>query len=270
MEKFLIALDLDGTLLNNQSQLSNYTISTIKKLKDLGHVLVIATGRPYHACIDFYYQLNLDTPLISDNGGSIRLPDDENFVPVIKRIELDVAHELFKKSKPFLVSAFFSEGDVSYSYQDTSILRKIFKENSKEVIHTDFDQLDIAPTGAIYLVSTQYKDEFENLISNEFKGRLQYRFWGSDSKHAIYEFYVPGISKASALDYVAKLYGIKSDHIMAFGDGANDLEMLSFATYGVVMKNAFPDVIGHTSFVSEFDNDDDGVAKYLSIFFNIK
>lgn len=270
MEKFLIALDLDGTLLNNESQLSNYTISTINKLRDLGHVPVIATGRPYHACIDFYYELNLDTPLISDNGGSIRFPHDESFVPIIKRIELDVAHELFKKSKPFLVSAFFSEGDVSYSYQDTSVLRKIFKENSKEVVHADFDQLDIAPTGAIYLVATEYKDAFERLIDSDFKGRVQYRFWGSDRKHAIYEFYVPGISKASALDYVAGLYGIDSNHIMAFGDGTNDLEMLSFASHGVVMKNAFPDVVGHTSFVSEFDNDEDGVAKYLSNFFSIK
>lgn len=270
MEKYLIALDLDGTLLNNESQLSFFTVKIIQKLQNLGHIPVIATGRPYHACVNFHHELKLTSPLISDNGGSIRMPEDDHFTPVIKRLSLDVSHDLFKKSKPYLVSAFFSEGNLSYSYKDTQVLRKIFNEGDSEVIYADFDKIDIAPTGVIYLVGTQFKEQFENLISSDFKNKVQFRFWGSDSKHAIYEIYVPGISKASALDYVAGLYGIKKDHIIAFGDGNNDLEMLNFAAHGVVMKNAFPDVINATDYVSDYDNHEDGVAHYLVNYFKLK
>ena len=60
MTKKMIAVDLDGTLLNSESQLSDFTIETIKKISKKGHQVVIATGRPYRMAKDFYDQLELN------------------------------------------------------------------------------------------------------------------------------------------------------------------------------------------------------------------
>ncbi|MGM2842364.1 HAD-IIB family hydrolase, partial [Bacillus cereus group sp. Bce002] len=68
MKKKIIALDLDGTLLNEQSQLSDYTIDVIQAVKKAGHTVVIATGRPYRMADKFYHQLQLETPMINFNG----------------------------------------------------------------------------------------------------------------------------------------------------------------------------------------------------------
>lgn len=74
MTKKMIAVDLDGTLLNGESKLSDFTKETIKKISKKGHHVVIATGRPYRMAKDFYDQLELETPMINFNGSLTHLP----------------------------------------------------------------------------------------------------------------------------------------------------------------------------------------------------
>ncbi len=70
----MIAVDLDGTLLNGESKLSDFTKDTIKQISKKGHQVVIATGRPYRMAKDFYDQLELETPMINFNGSLTHLP----------------------------------------------------------------------------------------------------------------------------------------------------------------------------------------------------
>lgn len=63
-------------MLNNDSQLSDYTISTIKKVRQAGHTVLIATGRPYRMAEKFYQQLELDTPMINFNGSLVHIPKE--------------------------------------------------------------------------------------------------------------------------------------------------------------------------------------------------
>ncbi|MFR7029075.1 HAD-IIB family hydrolase, partial [Streptococcus pneumoniae] len=74
MTKKIIALDLDGTLLNSDSQISDFTKETIKKVTEKGHQVIITTGRPYRMSKDFYRELGLDTPMINFNGSLTHLP----------------------------------------------------------------------------------------------------------------------------------------------------------------------------------------------------
>ena len=70
----IIAVDLDGTLLNSQSQLSDFTKETIKKVAQKGHKVIITTGRPYRMAHQYYEELGLDTPMINFNGSLTHLP----------------------------------------------------------------------------------------------------------------------------------------------------------------------------------------------------
>ena len=77
--KFLIGIDLDGTLLNKKSRLSFSTISYLKKISKQGHIIVLCTGRPLRAMLPYYKILKLNTPVICYNGGRVFNPNDKNF-----------------------------------------------------------------------------------------------------------------------------------------------------------------------------------------------
>lgn len=270
MQKHLIALDLDGTTLNNDSKLSELTIKTLKKLQNLGHLVCIATGRPYHASVQYYLELGLTSPIITDNGGNIREPHNSSFSTVIDGIPVRDAHKLFGFSKPYLESAFYSFGDLVYSYKYLDRLHNIFmgSQNAK-VIHGDFLDFNHAPTGMIYLINASFKTDFENFLKTELIDTCQFRVWGADTKHVIYEIYKKGSSKLSAINWVANHYQIKKENIIAFGDGLNDIEMISGVHLGIAMPNGTMEVKNVSKEIAAFDNDQDGVAKYLINYFNL-
>lgn len=261
---YFIMLDLDGTLLNRHGELSSNTIKTIKSLKNR-HRFIIATGRPYHACIHFYNQLELDTPLITDNGGYITNPSNPDF-PVFKsRLDLAAAQKLFTFSKPFIRSAFFNEGNIVYTYKYLPKLHEIFKnhDDSFKKVEVPFDEIDIAPSGIIYLIDVNKMEEFENFLDNDLKHELSYRKWGNDYQHALYEIYVPNVSKYTAIEYVMDHYQGDHNKTIAFGDGINDLEMLKGVKHGVAMKNGLPEVKSACGNITLDTNQEDGVVKYL-------
>ena len=78
-EKYLISLDLDGTLLNSKNSITKYSEEIIKKTIALGHKVMIASGRAPRAIRKYYNQLELDTPIVCYNGAKIYDPKDANF-----------------------------------------------------------------------------------------------------------------------------------------------------------------------------------------------
>ncbi len=81
MEKHLICLDLDGTLLNDEKHISPFTKSVLQYLKKSGHEIIISTGRPYRASVDYYNAMDMNTPIINFNGAYIHHPTDNRFEP---------------------------------------------------------------------------------------------------------------------------------------------------------------------------------------------
>jgi 5-amino-6-(5-phospho-D-ribitylamino)uracil phosphatase len=268
--KHLIAIDLDGTLLNNDNTVSNYTIKVIETLTSKGHLIVLATGRPFSSTYDIYKLLNLNTPVITDNGGSIQHPKDDGFAKRKTYIPLHIMHKLFAFSKDQLSSAFFSVGDTIYAYKYNPRLSAIFKSAQKEqVIEAEFTSLSIEPTGMIFLVYTPFMEAFETFIKEQLSNVLSYRFWGGDLKHAVYEIYLKHVSKWSAIHYLLEYYNINFKHAIAFGDGLNDIEMISSIQHGVAMKNALEEVLAISKDVTSSNNHEDGVAKYLNDYFKL-
>lgn len=271
MERHLIALDLDGTLLNEQSKVPQKNKEVLHKLLDQGHMVVLATGRPFHATIDIYNDLELQTPVITDNGGNIREPKNPQFQIVTDGIPVKIAHDLFLFTKPYLKSAFYSYGDHVYAYQYLDRLHNIFmgSQNAK-IIHANFDELQHTPTGMIYLVENAFMERFENYITTTLKGILGFRLWGSDSKHAVYEIYKYGSSKLTAVHWVAEHFNIDPKNIIAFGDGLNDIEMIQGVALGIAMPNGSEELKKVAKIILDIDNDHAGVGLFLESYFNLK
>lgn len=92
MNRKLIAIDLDGTTLNDQSILTLETEKILKRLSDAGHIISIATGRPYRTSYQYCNQLKLDTPIVNFNGAWCHHPNDKNWdYSYHKSLEKDVA-----------------------------------------------------------------------------------------------------------------------------------------------------------------------------------
>ena len=94
MDQHLIALDMDGTTLNNQSKLTDHTVSTLRRLANDGHLVVIVTGRPWLISAHLYDQIGLKSPIINFNGALAHLPyqnwKHEYAIKVTRELTLDM------------------------------------------------------------------------------------------------------------------------------------------------------------------------------------
>ena len=94
MDQHLIALDLDGTTLNNQSKLTNETIITLRALARDGHIVSIITGRPYRIAKHIYDEIGIKTPMVNFNGALTHIPheywDKEYDVELTRELALDL------------------------------------------------------------------------------------------------------------------------------------------------------------------------------------
>jgi len=270
MKKHLIVCDLDGSLLNKKGNVSKRSKLVLKELIKQGHIVVLATGRPYSGAISKYEDIGLDTPLITDNGGSIENPSDSNFAKQKTYIPLHMMHDIFRFSKSFIISAFYSEDQVVYAYKYDERLEEFFSGlNSGMVIDKDMTEFNVAPTGLVYLIEKEYQKQLETYIEDTFGQTLSHRLWGVYDKEAVYEIYLKHISKASAIKYLLDIYGIEQSEWISFGDGVNDLEMIREAGLGVAMKNAVPELIAVSKDITEYTHDEDGIAHYLIKMFNL-
>lgn len=272
MQPYLIALDLDGSLLNNKSELTPKTINLLTHLHHLGHKVVIATGRPFGSSIDLYDQLNIPNPMINDNGATIENPRDLKFPKQRTLIPNYIMKDIFLFAKPFLKSAFFSIDKTVYAYKYDPKLEGYFAglSSSSNVIEKDFDLLDVEPSGLIFLIDSMQKSSMENYIKEKFGDTISFRLWGAGQRHAIYEIYLKHVSKSSALSYLLDYFNMERSQLIAFGDGINDIEMIRDAGIGVMMKNGTWELKGVSKDVTKHSNDDDGIARYLINFFDLK
>src|SRR5690625_1629015 len=98
-KKHLIALDLDGTLLTDSKEISARNKQMIFSAVEAGHIVVIATGRPHRASINYYHELNIDTPMVNFNGALIHHPKDKKWGalhnPMPRRTALNVVETCY-------------------------------------------------------------------------------------------------------------------------------------------------------------------------------
>ena len=98
VKPYIIALDMDGTLLNSKKEISFKTALYLKKLSKQGHKIIISSGRPKRSIERYYNQLKLNTPVIGYNGELIYSPNDINFNEVRHSLDKDMIKEILKKA----------------------------------------------------------------------------------------------------------------------------------------------------------------------------
>ena len=257
MNKKLVAIDIDGTLINSNYEISTKVLQSFLKFKDHG-IFILATGRPPRSVISYYKELRLDSPLILYNGQFIK-EEKNNNIQWQYRFPLSLVEQFFTYIKAYS-STFISEDDEhQFFYGDNPFLFSYFPK-MENLIHTKkpSDVLFQDPWTAIFSCDTPLtKKKAIEFIEKCSYSNIGIRFW---SGSAYGEFYDKRANKGVALEYLQDYFHITKDHSYAVGDSLNDLEMLKVVGHPFVMKNTKNHALKEKFPVTRAGNDEDGLA----------
>lgn len=270
MKKYIIAIDLDGTLLRSNHQPSLFTIEILRKVADLGHVVMITTGRTYSSSSGIYCALGIEAPLINSNGAYCHFPNRPNWEGTqLKAISLELAQEIFKLTQTTQLGYLALE-TLNHVYITSTVALEspYFKLYDKQPILLNSPQeLTEQPVAFYWLSTPQQQPQIQQLIAERIAEPLEVCTWGGEFPSL--DITPQGVTKAFGIQHVAKALDMMDAPVIAFGDSDNDVSMLAYATIGVAMANANANAKNAADVVLELTNEEDGVAHYLKNYFNI-
>ena len=262
----LVVSDLDGTLLNDDSEVSNETIEMIKRLKENGIEFAIATGRSFNSANKIRKKIGLEIYLICNNGANIYNKNGE----LIKNNVMPA--DLIRKVVRFLTEnkigyfAFDGSGANFYVPYGTEIDDEFLKEHIPHYIKSseDIDRLPALEKILIIEEDSERIYEIKDLIHDNFDDELEIVISADDCL----DLNIKGCSKRGGVEYISQELEINPKEIMAFGDSGNDYKMLKYVGHPVAMKDSFMSKRDFEN-KTDFTNDESGVAKYLQQYFNL-
>lgn len=254
----LIAVDLDGTLLNSSNQVSNASIGTLRKLYQQGIEIVLASGRPYESIVPIAKKIGITGPIISANGALIMSGNKEILSECLQLpISLDIIAYGLEKS--YAMSVYYKGGITTNSKMLVGMHRSL------EGLRANFST-DLATKKPIYKMI--YADNPARISEAyyELKERFGQKMYLTQSDDIFLDFMNINVSKGNALRLIMNQMDINSDQVITFGNSYNDISMFKNSKISVAMQNA-SEVVKSEASVVTLSNDSDGVARFLESYF---
>ena len=261
MDKYLIAFDMDGTLLNKNKKISFLTLHYLRKLTKKGHLIVLASGRPSRALYSYYHQLRLSTPMICYNGAYTFSPKDKDFPTFEFEFPKEIVKELYVAIKPYIKNVMCESDTEIWLDQKDLYLAKFFWYEGMEMHYGNINEtLDKNPMTMIGQLKEDITDTSPlDKIVSKYK-EIDIRYWTGSP---YFELYFKKTSKGASVKDIADYYKIPKERIIVFGDAENDVEMFSVAGTAVAMSNGKESLKKHATHVSYKDNDNNGIYHTL-------
>lgn len=266
MKKILFT-DLDGTLLNNEKHVSEGNRAAIQRLLDAGHYLVVATGRPTKSAFKVAKELGLTRPgcyLIAYNGGVIFDCANEK-ICAEKTLPLEYARYLFAEAEKYgIYIQTYGEDDKVLTRWDCPELQYYTKGNRNaleiEVCEDVFHILGKNPNKVLMIDMSEEKvTKFQQDHSEWEIGKCHSFF----SSRAYLEYVPVGVDKGTGVKTLCDMLNIKLEHAYAAGDERNDISMIEAAGVGIAMQNASEEAKAAADYITENDNEHDGIAEVI-------
>ncbi|GAB1781070.1 Cof-type HAD-IIB family hydrolase [Priestia megaterium] len=234
----LIALDMDGTLLNNQQEISKENREAIAKAQEQGVHVVLSTGRSLLTCREYAQSLELSSYLITVNGSEIW--DESGQLVERKLIDASSIEKMWNLTQEHKLNFWAVTTD--------KVWRDEFPEDiaSQEWLKFGYDIPD---------------DALREEVLKQIAGISDFEI--SNSSLTNLEINALGINKAKGIMTVCERLGISMDEVIAMGDSLNDMAMIEAAGCGIAMGNAQEAVKEAADWVTD-TNVNNGVAKAIS------
>lgn len=270
----MVALDLDGTLLNSKKEVTEYTAKVLEDAVDAGTAVVISTGRPLTGLPENVLSLKGVRYALTANGARIYDLKDNKvlYEKLVGFEEAEKTMEIFSQYDALIEIYYDGQG-----YADREKLENIFKympdyymgkyiastrkgvDSVRELFYKEGKAVD--KVQAIFL-STDEKDEAVGRLRSE---SLLAELEVSGALTTNIEANAAGVNKGKGLLRLGELLGIRREEIMACGDGNNDVAMMQEVGFAVAMKNSCDEILELADYVTA-SNDEDGVAKAVEKF----
>lgn len=259
MKKIFIS-DLDGSLLTDEKRLTENTIKSIIKLKEQGHRVGIATGRPYPSAFGSIPQLKelFDFGVFNNGANTYDFKDGEihDQFPLTKEIIIPII-ETYRKlgANPILFDGTIMYVDKEDKY--TELVKQFVDvryEDMMPLLQSTHEKIIFSAFGETMDKIEQYAIAHPHPDYRVFK-----------SQEELIEFTDPRINKWVGIEYYLDKYKLKECDVITFGDNDNDIEMIQHATIGIAMANA-TDAVLKVADRTTLSNEDEGVNAVLKTY----
>lgn len=267
----MIGLDLDGTLLNTQKELTQYSRNVLKKAIDQGVLVLVATGRPYTGIPEELRNFPGMRYALTSNGARV-LDLEKNEVLIEELLPREDAIRTLKVLRKYdTMQEIYFDGQ---GYVDQEKMEELHRYHhnpymweyvkKSRIIVPDILEVaektaaDMDKIQGLFADMAEREQAWQELSKDkriELVGSLKYNI----------EVNAAGVNKGKGLVKLGEMLGICREEIMACGDGDNDIEMLREVGFGVGMGNAEEKVKNVADYITE-TNDEDGVARAIERF----
>lgn len=261
----LIALDLDGTLLSSDQQITPRTADAITKALEQGVKVLLATGKTRYSAEGIIRRFNLDTPGVYVQGLAIHYPDGR--VRHLATLDAALLRNVitFAEDRGFDVAAYSGERILTRAEsREANELATTYGDVMPEAVGPLQNILDSTPINKLIIIKRHQPRKIA-AIRWQLGMQLNGKAHMVQALDDMLEILPLGTSKGKAVKMVVKELGIAPEHVLAIGDGENDIEMLQMAGIGVAMGNANPKLKAIADYTVA-SNDADGVAEAIERF----
>lgn len=280
----LLALDLDGTLLNSRGKIPEANTNAIRKAEEKGVLVTIATGRRFRDARPVALEAELNAPLITHNGALLKFAESLETV-AFSLINLETTKEILRVGNEFGGDALVSvnphtKGTLLYDRvsADNIPLQKYIAwsktfhgDEAEEAVHHVPNLAEVLPETEVIHISYSGNcasmREIQMILEDELKDSVN--ILATVYPHldfTLLDILPPDASKGIGVEKLAALNGLTAENVMVCGDNFNDLEMLEFAGTAVIMGNASPELQEREEFYTTLSNDENGVALAIEKF----
>jgi len=268
-KKYIIALDLDGTLLKDDKTLCFLTKKYLHKLYKEGHYIVLCSGRPPRTMLKYYDQLKIDSPMISYNGALVFDPKKASFKEVGYKFNHELLRNVYLKMAPYIDSTMAENESSFFIDKEDAFLFTFFEKSDLKINKGPLNEI---LNEDVYTYVMKLKKETTDQNERNELGKIiesvcpeyRIRFWW-DCSYA--ELHFDQVSKAHSLKILAEQLNLPEDQVIVFGDADNDIEMLSSFKNSFFMKNGHQNIRKYATYITKKDNNHNGIMWALKEFF---
>ncbi len=268
----LLAIDIDGTLINSRHELTPVVRAALARAGEAGIHVVLATGRRYSHALPLVETLEIDVPLVTASGALIKDPSDHRtlfratFDPQVLRDALAIVDRC--GFDPVVCADTFGEGFdyylVSLDVRTPELAYYLDKNPGRGRLWPEL--LACPPPGIFSVFSTGSEEQMQGLettLHAALPRRLHMHVLRPPKYVGFFTEIAPvGVTKWSAIQRLARDWGIDDAEICAVGDDVNDISMIREAGLGVAMGNALASVKAAADRVAP-SHDEDGLAQVV-------
>lgn len=268
-----VMIDLDGTLLTDDKKITDFSYQILQNLYNKGIKIIIATGRGLSRAKQLTEKLDFDKIILANNGAIIysssNIAMDEDLM-----LDSNVVDKLSALSKEYGIRPyFFVENKCALLIQDEDDKKYYVDSVGDESEIMTISERNLPVNDCVSMIMISAKNHILKIVDTiKNNPHVTYHIHTKYFPQNIRMLEVQNVNTDKYKRAIALLehFGIKNDEVVAIGDAHNDLEMVVNSGLGVAMKNSDDILKQQADIITQYTNEEDGLAKFLEELFELR